>query len=367
MTIRHYGWPSSPFSAKTRAYLKSVGVDFQDIQPHVLTLYRRIQPAIGYVMMPTVELTDGRFLQDSSRIIDHFEALPSTPTIVPTAPKQRLASALLEIYADEWLPLIAMCTRWTIPENRHFAQSDFGRCAFPWLPSLLSRPFAKTMAKKMSSYLPILGITEATTPEILSWLQSLTDQLNKHFSTFAYLFGNRPSLADFSLAAPLFAHVWRDPGSRHYIEDNPDLLNWMHAVQAGPSLSENFSEEDHVAETLLPILRHQREVQFPILQETFRRVHAKATATDFDGKLPRSLGTTEITIGEASAHRRVLVMNQWKAQRIFDTLASFTPTDREKALEWAETSLGYSNELKEPPATRVQYKGYRLGIEEVST
>ena len=211
MTIRHYGWPSSPFSAKTRAYLKSVGVDFQDIQPHVLTLYRRIQPAIGYVMMPTVELTDGRFLQDSSRIIDHFEALPSTPTILPTTPKQRLASALLEIYADEWLPLIAMCTRWTIPENRHFAQSDFGRCAFPWLPSLLSRPFAKTMAKKMSSYLPILGITEDTTPEILSWLQSLTDQLNKHFSTFAYLFGNRPSLADFSLAAPLFAHVWRDP------------------------------------------------------------------------------------------------------------------------------------------------------------
>ena len=116
-------------------------------------------------MMPTVELSDGRFLQDSSRIIDHFEALPNTPTIVPTTPKQRLASALLEIYADEWLPLIAMCTRWTIPENRHFAQSDFGRCAFPWLPSLLSRPFAKTMAKKMSSYLPVLGITEDTTPE----------------------------------------------------------------------------------------------------------------------------------------------------------------------------------------------------------
>ena len=140
----------------------------------------------------------------------------------------------------------------------------------------------------------------------------------------------------------------------------------MHAVQAGPSLSGNFSEEDHVAETLLPILRHQREVQFPILQETFRRVHAKATATDFDGKLPRSLGTTEITIGGAAAHRRVLVMNQWKAQRIFDVLASFTPTDREKTLEWAETSLGYFNELK-PPATRVEYQGYRLGIKRVET
>ena len=365
MTIRHYGWPSSPFSAKTRAYLKAVGADFRDIQPHAFTLYRKIKPAIGYVMMPTVELSDGRFLQDSSRIIDHFEALPSTPTIVPGTPKQRLASALLEVYADEWLPLIAMCTRWTIPDNRRFAQSDFGRCAFPWLPSLLSRRFAKPMAKKMSSYLPVLGITDHTTPKILAWLQSLTGQLNEHFGNSPYLFGERPSLADFSLAAPLFAHVWRDPGSRHYIEDNPDLLRWMHAVQDGPSLAGSFSEDDHVAETLLPILRHQREVQFPVLRETFRRVHAKVTSSDFDGKLPRSLGTAEISIGGATAHRRVLVMNQWKAQRIFDTLASFTPTDRDKTLEWAETSLGYSNELKEPPTTRVEYQGYRLGVERI--
>ena len=139
----------------------------------------------------------------------------------------------------------------------------------------------------------------------------------------------------------------------------------MHAVQDGPSLSESFSEEDHVAETLHPILRHQREVQFPILQETFHRVHAKATArTLMELPVPWH---AEITIGGASAHRRVLVMNQWKAQRIFDTLASFTPADREKAFEWAETSLGYSNELKEPPATRVEYQGYRLGIEEVGT
>ena len=57
--------------------------------------------------------------------------------------------------------------------------------------------FRQNDGKENGSYLPILGITEDTTPEILSWLQSLTDQLNKHFSTFAYLFGNRPSLADF--------------------------------------------------------------------------------------------------------------------------------------------------------------------------
>ena len=222
------------------------------------------------------------------------------------------------------------------------------------------------MAKKMSSYLPVLGITDHTTPKILAWLQSLTGQLNEHLA-IPLISWCTPFLGRFFTRCTLFAHVWRDPGSRQYIEDNPDLLRWMHAVQDGPSLTGSFSEDDHVAETLLPILRHQREVQFPVLRETFRRVHAKVTASDFDGKLPRSLGTAEISIGGATAHRRVLVMNQWKAQRIFDTLASFTPTDRDKALEWAETSLGYSNELKDPPTTRVEYQGYRLGVEPIES
>jgi len=362
MTIQHYGWPSSPFSAKTRAYLKAIQADFRDVEPHALTLYRKIQPAIGYIMMPTVELEDGTFLQDSSRIIDHFESLPGIPSILPTTPKQRLCSVLLEVFADEWLPLIAMCTRWKIPENRHFAQTDFGNCAFPWLPSFVSRGLAKPMAAKMSSYLPVLGITDATTPQIFSWLEELSAQLNTHLSDHSFLFGERPSLADFALAAPLYAHVWRDPGSRHYIENNPRLLSWLQAVQAGPAIAGDYLQDDVVPETLLPILRHQREAQFPILRETFERVHAKVTGPDFNGKLPRSLGMAPITVGGASADRRVLVMNQWKAQRIYDTIDGFVPDTREAVLSWATDVLGYAQELREPPKTRVEYQGYRLGV-----
>ncbi len=360
MTIRHYGWPSSPFSAKTRSYLRAVGAEFIDVKPSAVTLYRKIQPAIGYVMLPTVELSDGTFLQDSSRIIDHFESKPTTPTVVPSTPKQRLTSALLEVYADEWLPLIAMCTRWAIPENRRFAQMDFGRCAFPWLPSFLSRRLAKSIAGKMSSYLPVLGITERTAPEIFTWLEDLAKQLNTHFKAHRYLLGQRPSLADFALAAPLYAHVWRDPGSRHYIENQPDLLHWVQRVQQTAEISGNYLDDDNVPSTLIPILEHQRKVQFPILRETFDRVQAKVEAADFNGKLPRSLGSTPIKVGEATSERRVLVMNQWKAQRIFDTLESFDSRQRDETLKWANEVLGYTTELREPPKIRVEYRGYRL-------
>ena len=161
MTIRHYGWPSSPFSAKTPAYFKSVGVDFQDIQPHVLTLPRRIQPAIGYVMMPTVELTDGicKTAVESSTTLKHYRPRQPFYQLRPSSGSPRLYSKFMPTngFRSSRCALAGQFRKPTL------AQSDFGRCAFPWLPSLLSRPFAKTMAKKMSSYLPILGITEDTT------------------------------------------------------------------------------------------------------------------------------------------------------------------------------------------------------------
>ena len=119
----HYGWLVSPYSAKTRSYLRYAGVAHTDTAPTAWTLYRKIQPAVGRIIMPTVQLADGTWLQDSSAIIDHFEAQPDTPTVIPQGPTQAVACALLEVFADEWLPMAALHYRWNTPENKAFALS----------------------------------------------------------------------------------------------------------------------------------------------------------------------------------------------------------------------------------------------------
>ena len=78
----------------------------------------------------------------------------------------------------------------------------------PFHGSSLLSSLCQNDGKENSSYLPILASPKIQ-PQILSWLQSLTDQLNKHFSTFAYLFGNRPSLADFPPCTTLCSRLAR--------------------------------------------------------------------------------------------------------------------------------------------------------------
>ena len=360
-TIKHYGWESSPFTAKTRAYLRFKNIEFDDIHPQAYTLYTRIKPAIGYIMMPVVELSDGTFLQDSSRIIDHFESQSSS--ITPPGTRQRLVSSLLELYADEWMPIIALYTRWMIPENRKFAQADFGRCAFPWLPGFISSRLAKSMASKMSGYLPVLGITNDTDASIRAWIGTLSNTLNTHFETHDFLLGSSPCIGDFALAAPFYAHVWRDPGSRHLLANQTHLLSWIHRVQAGPSNTGSFLPNDEIPDTILPVLKHQAIEQMPVIRETKKRVFTYAQKQPPNTSIPRSLGDMTAQIGGQEATRRVLVMNQWKAQRVADSLKGVPASDADSAIQWAIDTLGLrAEDLSEPPA-RVTYQGYRLILE----
>ena len=54
--VVHRGWQVSPYTAKTRAYLKWKRVPFEDREPSFVELYSKVRPNIGgKVMMPTVK------------------------------------------------------------------------------------------------------------------------------------------------------------------------------------------------------------------------------------------------------------------------------------------------------------------------
>ena len=82
-----------------------------------------------------------------------------------------------------------MYTRWCNPINKAFAFEEFGHCALPFLPRVLTTPLGKKIGMKMYSYLPVLGITEKTKPEIEQWAQELLLQLNTHFEQHPFLLG----------------------------------------------------------------------------------------------------------------------------------------------------------------------------------
>lgn len=332
---RHYGWMVSPYSAKTRSYLRYAGVDFDDVPPNLLTFLLRIRPAVKKIVMPTVELPDGRFLHDSSVILDHFERGPQAKGLFPGGPRQRIACALLEVYADEWLPLAALHFRWNRPRNAAFAIDEFGRNAAPVLPPRLQRRVGTQLAKQMQSYLPALGIDVRTRDAIERSTRALMKDLDAVLARTPYLFGERPSLADFALYGPLFAHLYRDPGSRDEFDGLPSLRRFLDRMER-PRAEGPFAADDEMPTEIESVLGRA-------FRDAFRHFDDLLTAIDryLDGnpgatRLPRALGSCPFVVDGAEGSRKLVTAASFKLQRIRAVAGSLAEDDRRRVEGWLD-------------------------------
>ena len=52
--------------------------------------------------MPAVVLPDGRWMTDTTKMIEWFESKLDKPSIIPTDPILGYVSCLIEDWADEW-------------------------------------------------------------------------------------------------------------------------------------------------------------------------------------------------------------------------------------------------------------------------
>lgn len=311
----HYGWLVSPYTAKTRAYLQYSQQPFVDVEPSVWTLWRTIQPAVGRIIMPTVRLPDGTWLQDSSRILDHFGAQPGFPPLMPPGPTQRLASTLLEVFGDEWLPMAALHYRWSLPENHRFALDEFARSATPWLPRALGRSLVRSFADRMQSYLPVLGVDATTIPGVEETVRVTLDALEAQLGRTSFLFGSAPSLGDYSLFGPLWAHLYRDPASRFLFDDRPAVRRWMDALRTGRRTSNAFVDGDTVPEALDPLFACILTDQWAWIRTLVAAIDAWCAEHPEARRVPRALGSAPFTLRGRDSTRKLVTFVQWKAQR----------------------------------------------------
>jgi len=328
--FQHYGWLVSPYSAKTRSYLRFKQIPFQDQVPTARQLGTTIRRAVGKPVMPTLLRPDGVWMQDSSEIIDHLEKEFPEPALTPRGPAQRLVSLLIELHADEWLPIVALHYRWNLEENSLFARNEFARFGFPWLPRFVGRPLAEPMARKMSSYLPLVGVSEETIPGIGSFTAGLIEGLDEHFARHSYLLGGRPCLGDFALLGPLWAHLYRDPGSRCLFDEAPEVTEWMRRMLNPTDEWGGFLLHDEVPTTLDPLLKTLFDEQFSFLKDLIDAIDTYCDQHPNASRVPRSLGDHPFVIGGQKGTRKLITFTQWMAQRPLSLYQGLSDDEREK-------------------------------------
>ncbi len=224
--ITFYGLPHSLYSGKVRSYLRKQGIAYHEVPPGDPRFASAIVPRIGRGIIPVAELSDGAVIQDTVDIIDHFESEGQRYPAYPDNAVLRSLAHLFEIYAVVGLSRHAMHYRWSYLSE----QEQFLRDAFA-VGSDAER--AEAVMSRMNSYLPMLGVTPQTIPAIEDSYVELLMHLEAHFARFPYLLGFMPSVADYAMFGPLFAHLGRDPVPLGIMQRNaPKVFRWVERMHA---------------------------------------------------------------------------------------------------------------------------------------
>lgn len=318
--IKLYGSQFSLFTGKARSYLKKKGIEYEEVTS-TLSVYKSfIIPRTGVRYIPVIQTEDDTVIQDTTVIIDALEAAYPERSVYPETPKQKLASLLLEVYGDDWLVIPAMHYRWNFPEkNEKFIYSAFGSMVFPKAPKFIQRFVGKKVGAKFKGFVPRLGISDHNIPALEASYEQLLSDLNTHFKTHDYLLGGRPSIGDFGLIGPLYAHLYRDPYPGELMKKiAPEVCKWVERMISDEIPQGEFLADDQIPDTLMPILQRMATEQLPVLLDTDQRLTEWRKENTDAKEVERFIGMHKFTVESVEGERAVLPFSLWMFKRPVD-------------------------------------------------
>jgi glutathione S-transferase len=252
---RIYGNELSPYSVKVRSYFRYKQLPHEWIvrTPDVeeeFTRYAKL-PLIPLVVTP-----EGRGLQDSTPIIEHFEAQHPEPSIHPPDPAAAFLSALIEEYGDEWGNKPMFHYRWFYEPDQESAGERLARSMMPGLGEAELPNGVAMIKSRMIPRLSFVGSSAQTKDLIEGSFRNQLAILDRHLATRPYLFGARPAFADFGLFAQLY-QCSTDPTPAALMRSSaPHVVKWIQEM-LGPRADGQFESWMALAPTLMPLLRDE--------------------------------------------------------------------------------------------------------------
>lgn len=345
-----YGSHASYATARTRSYLRKKGIPFIERLPSHPRFREHVRPNTGSHRIPQLELPDGSVIQDSVAILDALEALHPERPAYPPGPRQQLAARMFEVLIDGLLGRVAWHYRWNfMEENYRFVGREFGRSFKPQGSDEELDHYGRIIADRMEGKRKGMGVTEAVFPALEAIYTDALDLLEVHFTNTPYLFGGRPSVADFTLMGPLFGHLARDPQPATLMKLRaPRVFRWTEAMNTPeiqtpefPDVPTEFAADDVLPGQTLELLRLcLRDVggDLPRTAELFNDwVADKSTwpagsVVSKDADEP-SIGSFDVTLRGAPVRTHASLYPLWVLQRGLDWFASLEEAESKACRE----------------------------------
>ena len=132
---------------------------------------------------------------------------------------------------------------------------------------------AAAVLARQSAFDMHLGIDDTTRPDLDAQLRTLLALLDAHLADHSFLFGERPSIADFAVYGHLYAHLFCDPFSMRVLECHaPHTCDWIESITnlgdhrgaRGRSEFGAFMPWDDASRALVPLLGFVAQTWLPV-------------------------------------------------------------------------------------------------------
>lgn len=251
MSYRLFGAETSAYSTKMRSYLKYKAFAF-DWVPRTSETEDELKRLSRFGTLPVLVTASGFAVHDTTPMMEALEADSPEPSATPADPATAFLACVLEEYADAWLAKAAFHYRWTRKKDQRLAAQrsieEYYPSGIPGDKKATEELAIETMTGQLKTMQLEGELGSAVEKSFKKFIKLLDDHLKKHL----FIFGERPSVADFAIAGQLI-QMMKDPTPAKIIEkDGEFVAKWCEFMSA-PTASGPFAALEDLKETLGPI------------------------------------------------------------------------------------------------------------------
>ncbi len=261
---RLIGSTASPYAIKLRALMRYRRIPFDWV---IMTKPLRAATAhLRPMLIPVLQYPDGSFRGETTTLAYDLEVRHRGRSVIPDDKAVAFVCDLLEDLADEWAVKPLFLYRWWGPEDQAYVSRW---AAEEWSTSEAETGSAQEIEdfrKRQISRMAILGATAENKPLLEGSYRKILAAFEPHVGMNSYLFGSRPSLADFSWFGQLSEMATDPTPMRIMREKAPFTDHWVRRLDDASGVDgEWYLREQALSGMAEALLKIAGELYLPFL------------------------------------------------------------------------------------------------------